>query len=99
LGQLSHTTGWQVRPTNGGQTLHKNGGLALPFFPPVVILKFHYITFRTFIPIVSLLALYTHIGLMRTYKYRAGLSAGQRPDNKSEILEKEKIWAEVEKNA
>ena len=50
-----------------------------------------------FIPIVSLLALYILIGLICTYKYRAGLSAKQRPDNQSKQLENEKILAKVEK--
>ena len=50
-----------------------------------------------FIPIGSILALYILIGLVFTYKYSAGLSAGQRADYKSEELEKEEIRAEVEK--
>jgi len=50
-----------------------------------------------FIPIVSILALYILIGLICTYKYRAGLSAKQWPDNQSDQLEKEKMVAEVEK--
>ena len=50
-----------------------------------------------FIPIVSLLALYILIGLICTYKYRAGLSAGQSLDPTSELLKKETIQAEVEK--
>jgi MFS superfamily sulfate permease-like transporter len=50
-----------------------------------------------FIPIVSILAFYILIGLICTYKYRAGLSVGQRPDYTSEEVEKEAIRAEVEK--
>ena len=50
-----------------------------------------------FIPIVSILAFYILIGLICTYRYRAGLSTGRRLDSTSEVLEKEKIRAEVEK--
>ena len=50
-----------------------------------------------FMPIGSLLVVYILIGVIFTYKYRAGLSAGQRHDYTSEELEREKIRAEVEK--
>jgi len=50
-----------------------------------------------FIPIVSLLAVYIFMGLICTYKYRAGLSAGQRPDYASEELKTEMIRAAIEK--
>jgi hypothetical protein len=50
-----------------------------------------------FIPLASLLSLYILAGLVFTYRYRAGLSAGQGSDHTSEEVEVEKIRAEVEK--
>jgi len=70
----------------------------LGFLSIILAIRIIFPEFSWFLhPIIAILIVYVVVALIFTYKYSSGLSAKQEIVHPSEVLEKEKIHAEVEK--